>query len=600
MSKKKPYLAIILTLLLLLAAALGGWYYLNNRPAEPVYVYNFNMIGMTEFWGDSRESSGPVTTDRIQTVFLSDTQTVSEILVEEGTEVKKGDVLMTFDTTLSQLELERKGLEVQKLEMELEDSQKKLREIGWMVPMTTPPETDPVLRPLPDGGEFLGQEYRLYYTGGHDGSSPQRAVVCWVRSDTVINESMIYRVGKDMMRYMGFDYLDIEVETLPEETLPGETESPQPEEDVLVVVPETPTETVGMMEGYFPMLGGEYIPDGSENLVPYLGILENEPVNVELTTRRRDIVPFFAIIKVTSGNLSTAEPIAWYGIHVDSRCGFRFFDARDLEDYSLPVPQPEEGEETEPPIDYYGSGHTAAEIAEMKNEEMKKIRELDLKLKMAKAEYKIMERELADGNVYAELDGTVVSVLTEEAAKLDQQPLIKLSGGGGFYVEVSISELERDNMELGQEVTVSDWETGMTYPGTISSIGDYPTSSLTFSGIDNPNASTYPLTVFVEGTAQLKSGAYVAVQYSSSSNQNGIYLEKPYLRTEQGSSYVLLRGEDGTLQRREVVTGKSVWGSYTEILDGLTEEDWIAFPYGKNVRQGVPTQEGDYSTLYGN
>ena len=65
---------------------------------------------MTEYWGDSRESYGPVTSDNIQTVFLSDTQEVTEILVKQGDTVKKGDLLMRFDTTLSEIALERKRL----------------------------------------------------------------------------------------------------------------------------------------------------------------------------------------------------------------------------------------------------------------------------------------------------------------------------------------------------------------------------------------------------------------------------------------------------------------------------------------------------------
>ena len=81
--------------------------------------------------------------------------------------------------------------------------------------------------------------------------------------------------------------------------------------------------------------------------------------------------------------------------------------------------------------------------------------------------------------------------------------------------------------------------------------------------------------------------------------EQGIYLEKPFLREEGGSSYVLVRGEDGLLEKRYVKTGKSLWGSYVEVLEGLSEEDYLAFPYGKNVKPGLPTRESDLSELYG-
>ena len=60
---------------------------------KTVDVYPFAMVGMTEYWGDNQESSGPVTTDKIQTVFLSDTQIITGLPVEVGAHVKKGDVL---------------------------------------------------------------------------------------------------------------------------------------------------------------------------------------------------------------------------------------------------------------------------------------------------------------------------------------------------------------------------------------------------------------------------------------------------------------------------------------------------------------------------
>ena len=62
---------------------------------------------------------------------------------------------------------------------------------------------------------------------------------------------------------------------------------------------------------------------------------------------------------------------------------------------------------------------------------------------------------------------------------------------------------------------------------------------------------------------------------------------------------VYVKGADGLLEKRYVSTGKSLWGSYTEILSGLTSEDLIAFPYGKNVKAGAETREADISELYG-
>ena len=81
MAKKRNGKKILLWILipvLLLAIGGGCWYYFSQQSTgESVYVYPFHFMGMTEFWGDQQESYGPVTTDQIQTIFLSPTQTVT-------------------------------------------------------------------------------------------------------------------------------------------------------------------------------------------------------------------------------------------------------------------------------------------------------------------------------------------------------------------------------------------------------------------------------------------------------------------------------------------------------------------------------------------
>ena len=144
-----------------------------------------------------------------------------------------------------------------------------------------------------------------------------------------------------------------------------------------------------------------------------------------------------------------------------------------------------------------------------------------------------------------------------------------------------------------------DWNTGMTYVGYVESLGDYPSAEGYWNGMGNPTATYYPFKVFVDESADLQSGSYVSIQFSAGTTEHGVYLENPFLRTEGGRSYVYVMGENGRLEQRFVKTGKSLWGSYTEILEGLTPEDLVAFPYGKNVKPGAAAAEGDMSDLYG-
>jgi multidrug efflux pump subunit AcrA (membrane-fusion protein) len=135
-SKKKLWL-ILAAVILAAAIGVGIWFGIRGK-GEPVKVFPFRYVGMTEYWGDNQESYGPVSTDRIQTVYVSDTQIITEIAVKQGDTVKKGDLLMTFDTTLSDLAVERKRLGVEKLKLQLEDAEGRLWDIKNMKPMVIP------------------------------------------------------------------------------------------------------------------------------------------------------------------------------------------------------------------------------------------------------------------------------------------------------------------------------------------------------------------------------------------------------------------------------------------------------------------------------
>ena len=185
---KKKIIITVTAVVLVVAIGLGVWFGVSRGRSEPVKVFAFNSVGMTEYWGDSQESYGPVSTDKIQTVFLSSTQTVTEMKVAQGDEVKKGDVLMTFDTTLSDLQLERKRLEVEKLKLDLETAQKKLKDIRNMKPMSivSPDDFDNSDEDSDDEGD-LKKDYELSYDHAYDGSESGKALICWLRLTTNAN-----------------------------------------------------------------------------------------------------------------------------------------------------------------------------------------------------------------------------------------------------------------------------------------------------------------------------------------------------------------------------------------------------------------------------
>lgn len=609
---KKKIIITVTAVVLVVAIGLGVWFGVSRGRSEPVKVFAFNSVGMTEYWGDSQESYGPVSTDKIQTVFLSSTQTVTEMKVAQGDTVKKGDVLMTFDTTLSDLQLERKRLEVEKLKLDLETAQKKLKDIQNMKPMSivSPDDFDNSDEDSDDDGD-LEKDYELSYDHAYDGSKPSKALICWLRVTTgdeevritpTVDDALLEEARQQAEKFQNENQPDpTEPSTEPttesttESTTEPATEPPTQPGTEPPTQPSTEPPTQPSTEASTPSTEETSEGEGGEH--SSASAAENPDEKPTITVNS-----YYMVIKATEGNKRMGARVVWQGMYirkVGSGFTFQFFDATGVPDHMATDPDdPDNTDPTDPDMPDPGSGYTAAQLAQMRAEQEKTIKETKFKIKMAEADYKIMQTEMSDGNIYAEFDGKVVSVLTEEEAKTQNQPVLKVSGGGGFYIQGSVSELEKDKMQIGQEVTVNDWNTGMTYTGKIVSMGDFPTNSDGWNGSGNPNVSYYPFTVFVDETADLQAGMYVNIQYSSAESENGIYLENPFIRTENGQSYVYVQGAGGKLEKRFVTTGKALWGSYTEIRSGLTVDDLIAFPYGKNLKEGAPTVESDVSDLY--
>lgn len=236
--------------------------------------------------------------------------------------------------------------------------------------------------------------------------------------------------------------------------------------------------------------------------------------------------------------------------------------------------------------------YTASELAKAIAEKEKEIRKLDISKRKAELELKNLQKVAGDGIVTATVNGTVASVQELDNISNDGSAFLIVRGEDSLYVTGTLSELALGDITVGQSVIVSSWESGQSYDATITEISTTPASSDSYSGEGNPNVSYYPYTATVKEPEGLSNGDSVDLKISQEVNtESSLTLEKAYVRTENGKSYVMIEGKDKRLKKQYVTTGKTIYGQAVQITSGLDGTEYIAFPYGKNVKEGVKVKE---------
>ena len=180
--------AIIISASVVVAAALcaGGVVFLAPRLSKPVSVYDFNDI-CADYYDDALYFDGTVSAGSVQSVYLGDTKKVREICVSEGDTVKAGDILMTFDTTLSEIAVERARLNVEKLRLKVKEAEKSVADISKLTPFVPVPAAE-------KNAFVLEGEYEILVPDGADGASEETPLICFlsegVQADSAVFEAL--------------------------------------------------------------------------------------------------------------------------------------------------------------------------------------------------------------------------------------------------------------------------------------------------------------------------------------------------------------------------------------------------------------------------
>ena len=561
---KKAIIAVVCTVAVC-GAVWGGLTIARNAQRGDVNVYAVGDFAMTDYWGDNSNTSGMVTTDKLQKIYISQSQTVTKVWVKEGDEVKKGDPLVSYDSTLTQASVERakidydrqtENLEVMKNELELlkkaknketlqkecDDLEAKLKNLKAAYDKD---EKHPYNADAPvTEGKITQAEPTTITVKGADGKEQPATVYyySWL-SPSTIDEAKLGEILSNLGVTPAGDVLTAV--------------------DTYVVLVQRHGDKVG---GYVESTWGMVIMD-------------------RYTADNNEVDPPTQASKSVSFRLLNNLPD-----FVDTE---RKYDSKEIQDTERKLAIAQE---------LLDASMTQLDLNKAILEKAQAVKEQEVNLKVAKLNLDKKLKELGDGNVYAEFSGTVKAVRDATEAYNNSEAVVELSGGGGYYVSGTLSEMDLGSVKVGDTVQISSWRTGAFCEGKIVSIDDYPTQNSNNWGDGNRNASYYPFKIFVEEDANLEPNDYVDIQYQKVSSQqqtgSSLYLESMFIREDNGKSYVMVRNEDGRLEQRWVQTGRDLWGSYTQIRGGLTVDDYVAFPYGRDVVEGAHTQEATADQLY--
>ena len=109
-NKKKLTIAAACVLAVILGAA-GIAAAVRTTTSSKVMVIPVSDLNNGEMADWENTVTGMVTGDATQSIYLSDTETVAEVLVKEGQSVHQGDVLLKYDTKATKLNLEKEKIE---------------------------------------------------------------------------------------------------------------------------------------------------------------------------------------------------------------------------------------------------------------------------------------------------------------------------------------------------------------------------------------------------------------------------------------------------------------------------------------------------------
>lgn len=255
----------------------------------------------------------------------------------------------------------------------------------------------------------------------------------------------------------------------------------------------------------------------------------------------------------------------------------------DINSYIAQIAQLEKEKQVAPESEKlsYTTQIQSAQINQKKEEYNKTVKELEIQK---------LNDSLNNTIVYSSMTG-IVKTINEQGGYDNQTgeelPFMTILATGDFMVKGTVNEQNIYDIEVGDKVIVqSRANEEKVWSGVIDSIDrENPVENNNYyiSGDTSLVSTKYNFYVTLDNATELMLGQHVYIKKDSTNGddtaKSGVWLYDWYIVLEEEDAYVWAENDKGTIEKRKVTLGEydDMMGQY-EIIDGLSDSDYIAFP----------------------
>ena len=670
MGKVKKILAGVLVVAVAGCGISAGLMQLRKSSQKTVNVTPVSGL-LQEFYTPTTTLDGTVTSSATQTVNGDKDLIIDQIYVTKGDTVNKGDPLISFDTTLVEMELNIAKLKKQKQEQDLnkavnrltslqnggpiEESDastdaddlsttKRSRDTGTGDDDMTPDDTMSSAADM-SGSYLAAAIHPLLLSAFTDGGAADNSsgAASTDTENTADKKNQSADNTSDTTETDNTANAPVYTDSSANDFGDGSDDSFNPGKDDTPELSPTPTPSLDDHTTYFDPYyrkGDPNITDGDEpfyqkldaDSVPFTGSgTEDDPYVYLCSSAKEKVTVMGSLFNKLAGYSPDGTKVVnqggyWYRLEFHQNDTIADYD--DLKTsctgYYLvngsllekPVYEFAEVEFTLADADKYDENPddggddnpggndepTGTPVSRADAIKYQKSKIASLKLDLQESDIKIsqLEKKANKKLITAKLDGTVTYVGDSGSGETtDGKALIKIKSSDGFYVVGSVSELMLDDFKEGTKLNCTSYTSG-SFEADVMDVSEYPVTGNSFYGSSNPNVSYYAFTAVVsDKTLQLEDQDWVTVNYEASAAENIMVIQKAFVRNDNNKNYVY-KDDNGILKKQEISVGAAVDSGYSVIVKGgLSEDDLIAFPYGKDVKEGAKTKEVTLDQMYG-